>query len=479
MKRKTIFIAVAVLAAVGGGAYSYFHYTEATARVEAARAGLPRRPAPGDLPAELWRRVEAAERDVRRGENAVENLGLVATLYHANGYEEEATEAYQALLRADPKNPRWAGNLAHLFVDHGRLAEATVLWRHLTALEPGYVAAHIRLGDVLTKLDRWDEAERAYLDGLKVAPRDAYLLAGLARVDVQRGRFDAARDKLEAATEASTFRIGNALLVTVYEKLGLQAKAEAVRGQAKSFGTYFDPPDPYLDSIYDECYDAYRLTLGAGMADRRGDRSTAVRLLERTVRLHPAYFLGHYQLGSLMEKSGVPEKAEFHFRKAAELNPAFGDAWLSLYRIANATRGRGAALAVLREGLQRCPDSPGLHLEYGRWLREQKRFDEALREFAIVADLRPAEVDGLIEAAQIHFTREEVEAGVAILKRVLEIMPAHPVGLTTLAFVSVSTGDKAGARAWLKQCREQPRVPREDLQRLASAYQERFGESPW
>jgi Flp pilus assembly protein TadD len=175
----------------------------------------------------------------------------------------------------------------------------------------------------------------------------------------------------------------------------------------------------------------------------------------------------------------VPDKAEFHFRKAAELNPSFGDSWLSLYRIANTTRGRASALAVLREGLQRCPESPGLHLEQGRLLREQKRYDEALREFAIVEELRPAEVDALIEVAQIRFALDEVEQGAAVLKRVLEVLPAHPVALTTLTFVSISKGDKTGARAWLKQCREQPRVPREDLQRLASAYQERFGESGW
>ncbi|MDX2186070.1 MAG: tetratricopeptide repeat protein [Opitutaceae bacterium] len=479
MKARTIGVIAACAVLVAGGGFGILHYQELGARKEAAIASLPSRPTLSSLPSELQRRVEAAEREVRRGEDPAGALSLLATLYHANGYEAEAADCYRGLLRADPDNPRWAHNLAHLLAGYGRADEAIVLWRHVEELAPEYVPALIRLGDVLIKADRWDEAERAYLAGLEVAPRDPYLLAGLARVDVQKGRLDGARDKLEAATDASEFRIGNALLVTVYEKLGLKEKAEAVRAQAKSFGTFFDAPDPWLDAIYDECYDAYRLTLGAGMADRRGDRATALRLLDRAVRLHPDYFLAHYQLGSLHEKGGALDRSELHLRRAAELNPTFGDAWLGLYRVAGAARGRSAALSALQEGLARCPDSPGLRLEYGRHLRDQRRPAEALREFRKVYELRPAEVDALIEIAQIQFAQGQVQEGAATLKLVLDIVPAHPVALSTLCFFSITSGNQLDSREWLRQCRNQPRLSREDLQRLASAYQSRFGESPW
>lgn len=479
MKPKILVLSAVLALAAGAGVYGYLHYSQQAAAVAEARNGVPARPSLVNWHPEMAQRIAAAESSVRTADDPKEGLVTLAQIYHANGFLEEAIVAYKALIRLEPTEARWCHNLAHIVAGFGQSEQAVALWAHVLALAPEYVPAHIRLGDALLKIGRNAEAEEAYASGLKYAPTDPYLNVGLARLAILRKEWMTARTRLETATGASGFRIGNDLLVTTYEQLGENARAEEVRGQAKSFGTFFDPPDPWLDAIQDEGFDAYYLTLASGSADRRDDRASAFRLLQRAIRLHPNYALAHHHLGDLYQKAGNPAEAEKSFRRAVELDPSYGDSWIQYYNLVGRTRGQAAALALLREGLQKCPDSPGLHYEYGRYLVQQKRLDEAYREFATTARLRPAEIDGLIEMAKIHFQRNEVDEGIGLLNRSLEVLPGNTFALSTLAFHYISIGAEAEARRWLGECRLQPRVDRKVLRDLGGMYQERFGRAPW
>jgi hypothetical protein len=68
----------------------------------------------------------------------------------------------------------------------------------------------------------------------------------------------------------------------------------------------------------------------------------------------------HLQLAGMALTMRAFPQAEAAFREVVRLDPQRAEAWVMLVRIAAATRGAGAARAVLDEALTALPDDPGL-----------------------------------------------------------------------------------------------------------------------
>src|SRR6187551_1388607 len=81
--------------------------------------------------------------------------------------------------------------------------------------------------------------------------------------------------------------------------------------------------------------------------------------------------------------------ALWHLRRCTELAPDFADGWANLSALQAAMGDASAAERTLAEGLRRCPQSPGLHLQYARKLQAAGRLGEAIAEFQTSIRLRP------------------------------------------------------------------------------------------
>lgn len=471
MKRRTwIIVAAAVVCIAGAVSWEW----RAHVRAQIVEAAVPARPSFTNFPTELLDRVYAAEARARRT-GSISALKDLATLYDVNGFAPEAERCYEALARLEPDTALWAHRIATIRASYGDLDTAIALWRYAAQRAPDYLPVRIRLGDAYLKSNRDADAARAYAAVLRRDPGNPYALVGLARLDLKAGNATRARDRLEEAARHSKGAIGSDLLVSVYEQLGENAQAEALRGQTKSAGTYYDPPDPWIDGMLDDCYDIFRLMLGAGFAEHRGDTATARHLLERAARLAPRD--GHVllQLGMLCRRTNDIGAARNYLQKAAEVDPKLSDAWAQLVDLDSALGDAAGAARALAYGLINCPDSPGLHLERARRLAAAGQFDAAIDEFRESFRLRPEEADPLIEIARIDLRRNDTADAIAELHRALQTEPEHPVALMTLAMYAIGTGDEAGARDWLHRAQLQVRVPRAALAQLMNQYQQRFG----
>ncbi len=477
MNKKVLLLGAGVVvgaAAVGGG---YWQQQKA-AKVEAVRAALPLRPDLSAAAAELRQRIQTAEGLVR-GDDPVAGMVLLTRLYHANGYFSEAVQGYQALMVAEPKEAKWPHNLAAILAGFGQLTEAVPFWEQAARLQPRYVQTQVRLGDALLKLNRTAEAGKAYAAARAVEERNPFALVGLGRVALEEGRTLAARDLFAAAAEASEGKIGENLLVTTYEKMGQTQKAQELRAKTKSSGSFFDIPDPWVEEVYDDCYDPYRLAVAGGTADRVGDTATGLRLLERAVRLAPDYAIMHYELATLQAKVGDRAGAERSLRRCVDLKPDFGDAWVQLLELAKQAGDQAKWERVLVEGLRRCPTSPSLQLEYGRRLKAQGRLREALAAFEESRRLRPSESVSLYEKALTYFALNEEDKAIEATQRALEITPDDPLALAIMAMYATMKGTEGEAGRWLQRARQQPRVDRQQLSDIEQKYRQRFGRSPW
>lgn len=444
----------------------------------AAAAARPPVPDLSNAPAPFRAAVDEADARARTFGRAQQGLEDLAALYHANGRYPEALVCYEGLRRLDPTNPRWYHRPASILAGFGQADEAIALWQRTVELAPDYQPAHLRLGDLLFKANRTSEAAAAYEAVLRQDPNEPYALLGLARIDLEADRLEAARQRLETALAQSRGTLGYDLLVTLYEQLGQPDRALALRSAAKASGAHRDPPDPWIDELLAVCYDPFRLALSAGTLAREGQPDEAIALLWRAIELAPGDVAVRFQLALLARDQKDLATAREQLRRCTVLAPDFPDAWYHLSVLQNDAGDRTAAERTLIEGLNQCPDSPGLHLLRAQRLRDAGRTGEAVAAFRQSIRLRPNEPEAYVELG-IMLVRSGNEAeGVRNFLAAWEAEPGNPAALSLLAFQAISSGDEAEARHWMDQVALQPRLPRAQADALRNAFRQRFGQLP-
>lgn len=472
--KKPLIIAIVVLA-LGAGAGFYF-LARGREQQQIALRAAPSRPDLGNALPVLRERISEAEDRLARGSKPVEALAELSRLYHANGYLAEAEKCYQGLEQLQPNEARWPHLRATILAGYGDVEPALALWRRVLQLAPDYTPAGLRLGDVLLKLNRTQEAADAYQSVLRVHSDDSYAQLGLARIDWEAGRLNEARARLEQIVRQTNFALGYDLIVSVYEKLGETQRAAAIRGQGRASGAYRDPQDPWLDALMDDCYDVYRLALAGGATARNGDLDTGIRLLQRATQLAPEDVSSCFQLGGLYEQKNDRSAAIAQYRQCTKIAPDFPDGWARLSALLAAAGDNQGANAAVLAGLSHCPDSPGLHRMRARALKEAGQLDQAFAEYERSIQLRSNEADAYVEYASALISAGQTDRGVEQLKKSLEAEPENPDALSTLAFHAITTHDRARADEWMNRVARQPRVPREQAAQLLEVYRRTFGQ---
>lgn len=469
-----------VVLAGGVAAAAALWWWHETARERAiVAASIPQRPDLGGLSADLRQRISACEQRARSGPGRKAALAELSRLYHANGFLAEASRCYEGLLQVDSSNPLWPHRLANIVAGYGQLDEALPLLRRVVALAPAYVPARLRLGDALLKMNQNAEAAKVYGAALEREPGNPYALLGLARLDIDAGRWEEARTRLESVVAQTKYMVGYDLLPTVYEHLGQADRATAIRARVKASGAFADMLDPWMDELIDDCYSTYRLSVAAGTAQHRGDTKGAISLLQRALALAPDSGPLQFQISLFYLDQRDYTNARQHLEQCTVLAPDFPDGWAYLTNLFTTLGDAASARRVLAEGLAHCPRSPGLRLEHGRQLSAAGRYAEAIPEFEESIRLRPDEADAYVELAKTYFQLNRVKEGVAELLQALQVEPEHPTALTTLALYSISIGDEAAARAWLRRVQLQVRTQPETVDALWQAFTQRFGRAPW
>ncbi len=474
MRPKFLFALALLVLALAGGAAVWWWQSAAQDQSVAAAAIPPAPPLDGLHPA-LREELHAAEARARSLTGSTAGLADLATLYHANGYLEQAMSCYTALAELQPREARWPHLHATILAGYGEVEAALSLWQRTVELAPDYLPARLRLGDAALKANDLATAKTAYDAALKQAPNDPYAQLGLARLDLEAGRDSAARPRLEAIVRQTNYQLGYDLIVSLYERTGERQRAAAIRGAAKASGAYRDPPDPWADALMEKCYDSYRLAISAGAIARTGDTPAALRLLERAVSLAPEDVSAHFQLGGLYAQTGRLDAARDQFHRCVTLSPEFSDGWTNLSETLAKMGDQTGSARALASGLSHCPTSPGLHLLRARRLREAGRNDEALAAYRYSIQLRPNEPPTYLELGNLLVSMGRAEEGIEQMRAALALDPADPHALTVMAYNSISLGDREESVKWLNRIAQQPRTSASAFQQLQDLFRQKFG----
>ncbi len=466
--RKSIILLVLLLV-ITGGFYIKAHLTRNSVAKQ-----TPSIPDLSEHPESLTEAVMSVYSSFELGVSPEKAIGKLASLYHSNGYIQQALECYDLLLKLDPESGKWPHLKATILSGYGRSKEAATYWDLSIARDGNYFSARVQLGNALTKLEDWDTARSVFREALKAWPREPYALVGIGRVEYETGNFEAAKSYLEQAARQSQLKIGIDLLATVYQRLDNPERAKALLG-GTSIGSYPQLPDPWLLEIYDYCFDSYLLSVAGGHAAHAGNLPDGIRLLQRAVNLDSSNPMIHYQLGSLYVESGDLTSAESSFQSSIRISPEFSDGWIQLFELYRKKGDRSAAINALAKGYKNCPGSPGIVLELAELKSEAKQWNEAIDLYKKSIHLRPNEAGAYLGLARAYSSLDRPQESIAEMEKALQYEPAHPSALSSVAFWAIVTNNQAKAEDYLRRIDAQPRIPAEDRRQLLQKFSEQFG----
>lgn len=314
--------------------------------------------------------------------------------------KSEIRRAYERALEFDPNSMKSLISLADIVAEDGDFSLAESLFRRAIRIKPPAISAFGGYADFLAGQGRLEEAEKLYRRMLKKFPNDSRALTGYAlfvqsdpdRTDEAEALFNKAVET--ADEEASPFVVA----AEFFENIGKDEEAE--------------------------------------------------RLWRRALEIDQDSGQLWHLFGRFSVRRGAESEAERAFLRAIEISPEAGEVWESLGMLLSGMTDREVeAERVLREAIDRKPNSCSPHHSLGEFFERQGRFDEADAEYRRAIEIRPG-----CGCALECLVRERTQFGgavaemAAMLDRLVELHPerARPLWLKA-KYLRRAKGDTGAA----------------------------------
>lgn len=450
---------LALLVLAGG---SWWGYREVRARREHAIivAGVPARPDASRWSKAMVEHIDAAMAEINHSNHPRKALGDLARMYQVNGYVAEAETALRALRQLEPENPRWAYYLADLRLKANDQNQAIQLLRETVRLAPDYTPALILLGDLLIRQHQHAEARPYFESCLIFAPADPRGPSNLAYLESVAGDIQSGLRRLDAVLQKfPDYGAGHHLKAELLAKTGDAAGATEERRRERLCPPYV-AADPWINELYDYCYDSYRLQMTAAALAKMNRMREALPYLRRSVEISPneATFYDTLSEAELMlgqldqaretlergaqvvtdsyilpvhlavvlcrqqrteEALGVIEKALQKWPDQAELMAARGHTLLLARRPAE-------AVEAFKTALERNNGMPEAHYNLGESLMNLGRAGEAKASFEQAVQIRPTYMDAWLALASVEIDADDLKTAEEHASKAFDLEPTNP-----------------------------------------------------
>lgn len=337
---------------------------------------------------QLAEAMEAYEKAIALdSENGTARVGLANALRDLAAKADEPTrapelaKAFAIYLDALQRNPQDAT----LFFEYGRALElqgqrgrALALYRDAIAIDEKDVRPHLAM--IRQFMDRpqpdLDQAKASLKSAEQIAPLEPDVAYWKARIAYVEKRFEEAQRALEPALAAKpknadyhywSGRIYDAM-DSIFEAVGEYEQAVQLNsrlgpayralGNAAIQRHRFDVARQHFDKYRKAVPDDPTIWLDIGQSWVRQNRDKeALAAFQKVLAAEPANPVALVEIGSIHARRGEDKKAIDHYRRAADADENYGDAWCQLGLAVGPDRRGGDLPKDARQALSRCVSS--------------------------------------------------------------------------------------------------------------------------
>ncbi len=373
--------------------------------------------------------------------NAHGELGLILM---ATRFYDAAEIAFGHAQALAPRQMRWPYYLAQLHRTTGDQPRAVERFERAVELDPTYVAALVRLGELYLDEGRAEDAEPLFEQALAVDPASAPALSGIGRAALARGETSRAIEHLERALASGppAWDI-HYNLATAYRDAGNPERAE--EHLSRRGGDPPEPPDPLMRA-YESLLRSPRAYETRGVAAMRDGRTAeAVAIFREGVEQTPDDASLRQQLGAALFAGGDPDGAAEQLETALRLDPTLARAHAGLGTLASMGGRQGEAVERFAAAVEHDPDYLEARLGLVDAYRAAGRPEDALDELDRAIEIAPGYADVwlargimLVQLGRYREARDRLEEARAV-------HPRH-AGLTDLLVRVLAASPDPGAR---------------------------------
>ena len=334
-------------------------------------------------------------------------LSDMATAQATSGRLEEGIRTLERAIGLAPENAQLHLQRAAFAEEQGDAETALTHLDLALALAPALLEARLEKASYLGQLGRREEAAALIAETVERYPEDAEANVLYAQlVELPRGDLEAAERRLRRAVERDPYLdTARQALAALLERRGEAATVPRPRPAAAGDGS-----------------PAAR-TRRAVEAYRRGDRAAAVSILESLVAERPDDASAWVNLSWIALEGEDWEAAARHARRALDLDPTLGRAWVNLGQAREAQGRLGEAEQAYRSAVEHDANDWQARLRRSLLLLQGGREAEALHELERVEELAANEPEARFQLGRIHQARGDGARARANYEAVVRLSP--------------------------------------------------------
>lgn len=312
----------------------------------------------------------------------------------------EVALGYKRILERNPRHPEALVGMSLVALASRQTEAAVKMAAAGVAVAPRMGTAWIAMGQALKAAERYQEAERAYVQAIRLDGMNPLARMGMGELKMAMDRPLEAMSEFELALRqqpalvAAHLGLGSALAFLGRNEAALERyeKALALRPRlpegefAAGFvlarlGRAKEAETRYRRALTARPDFAAAWTNLGNLLREQGQDLYAEAALRRAVELRPDLVSGWVNLATLDRQQNLPEAAEAHLRRAFELNPNQVETMVAWCQFRAGEKDFAGAWEWLRWALARNPDNDGAVNMQGILLHLGGRFEEAVPVF--------------------------------------------------------------------------------------------------
>lgn len=383
----------------------------------------------------------------------------------------EQLNSFEKLLEQFPKDVNYQLGKLYCLSELGRREERIEMLRETLKQDTCDPMFWTRLASELASDAREQKnVIDLYRRAIKYRPHDASAVSGLASICMDQGmdqratnlyRVAACLDDKNESRAKSYFHASRCINDIPTATRFLQDRVNRFGNKssfpARTLCWAFDNMEKTTEAleVIKEAYEKHKddgefLLFSAEFYARYGEFEQTDELLERAKgRCHPMTWRRGAAL--IATYRGDREEALGHWQAIVENDPLDHSAQSFVTDLIADTQGLDAAIAHLKNCVDRFPNSYSTRMALIEWLRDEP--DEKRRiELDAFLEFHPGDAWALRERAMVLSGMREFEPAIADANAAYEIEPSHPAALYILGTIAEKQGDNQAAKEFYRKC---------------------------